>query len=168
MIKILVIGNSASGKTSIIRRFVSNSFDPNYNATVACDFQLKVLKFDDQNEIRLQLWDIMGQDTKVGGVNKLFCRGASGAVVVADITNQDSLDNTVNWKDQVDTYISMANGMPVPMVLVVNKYDLVQPLEEKGQELEDFMTQPYLDNFAFENGFIGVHRTSAKTGLNIN
>jgi GTPase SAR1 family protein len=60
MIKILVIGNSASGKTSIIRRFVSNSFDPNYNATVACDFQLKILKFDDGNEIRLQLWDIMG------------------------------------------------------------------------------------------------------------
>jgi hypothetical protein len=54
------------------------------------------------------------------------------------------------------------------MVLVVNKYDLVQPLEEKGQELEDFMTQDYLENFAFDNGFIGVMRTSAKTGLNVN
>ena len=40
------------------------------------------------------------------------------------------------------------------MVLLVNKYDLVQPLEDQGQELEEFMTQEYLNNFAFDNGFV--------------
>ena len=86
MIKILVIGNSFSGKTSIVNRFVSNKFDTHYKATVACDFSMKILKIE-ENEIRLQLWDLVGQDCRVGGINKLFCRGASGALVVADISN---------------------------------------------------------------------------------
>ncbi len=59
MIKILVIGNSFSGKTSIVNRFVQNKFDPNYKATVACDFSMKILKIED-TEIRLQLWDLVG------------------------------------------------------------------------------------------------------------
>ena len=86
MLKILVIGNSFSGKTSIVSRFVSDKFETNYKATVACDFSMKILRLED-NEIRLQLWDLVGQDSRVGGINKLFCRGASGALVVADITN---------------------------------------------------------------------------------
>ncbi len=59
MIKILVIGNSYSGKTSIVNRFVSNKFDANYKATISCDFSLKILKIG-ENEIRLQLWDLVG------------------------------------------------------------------------------------------------------------
>ena len=109
MIKILVIGDSFSGKTSLVNRFISNKFDPNYKATVACDFSLKILKIEG-NEIRLQLWDLVGQDARGAAINKVFCRGASGAIVVADITNEDSLDSTLNWKDQVDMNVSLANG----------------------------------------------------------
>ena len=167
MIKILVIGNSFSGKTSIVNRFVKGEFESNYKATVACDFSLKILRIE-ENEIRLQLWDLVGQDHRVGGINKLFCRGSSGALVVADITNQDSLENTLNWKEQVDTHVAMPNGNPIPMILVVNKYDLIQSIEESGRPVEEYMTQQYLDKFATENGFIGAVRTSAKTGLNVN
>ncbi len=167
MIKILVIGNSYSGKTSIVNRFVSNKFDSNYKATVACDFSMKILKIE-ETEIRLQLWDLVGQDSRIGGINKLFCRGAAGALVVADITNRESLEATISWKEQVDANVALKNGQPIPMILVVNKYDLVQQLEEKGQELEDFMTQQYLDEFAEQNGFIAAIRTSAKTGTNVN
>ena len=52
MIKILVIGNSYSGKTSLVNRFVQNKFDGNYKATIACDFAMKILKIED-TEIRL-------------------------------------------------------------------------------------------------------------------
>ena len=52
MLKILVIGNSYSGKTSLVNRFVQNKFDPNYKATVACDFSMKILKIDEA-ELRL-------------------------------------------------------------------------------------------------------------------
>ena len=57
MLKILVIGNSNAGKTQLINRFVSGKFDDNYKATIACDFSIKILQLD-QNEIRLQMWDI--------------------------------------------------------------------------------------------------------------
>ena len=86
------------------------------------------------------MWDLVGQDSRVGGqINKLFCRGASGAIVVADITNKESLENTLKWKEQVDTHVALRNGKPIPMVLLANKYDLIKNMEETGRELEDFM-----------------------------
>ena len=137
MIKILVIGNSYSGKTSIVNRFVSNKFDPNYKATVACDFSMKILKIE-ETELRLQLWDLVGQDTRVGGVNKLFCRGALGALVVADINNRESLEATITWKEQVDVNVALKNGEPIPMILVLNKFDLVEGIDE--EKLDEHMT----------------------------
>jgi len=133
MLKILVIGNSYSGKTSIVNRFVQGKFDPNYKATVACDFSLKILKME-ETEVRLQLWDLVGQDSRVGGINKLFCRGALGALVVADISNRDSIESTIRWKEQVDMNTTLKNGEPIPMILVVNKFDLVENVAEEDLE----------------------------------
>ena len=86
MLKLLVIGNAFAGKTQLIQRFVSNKFDNDYKPTIGCDFAIKIFEIDG-NEIRIQVWDLMGQDRAVGGLNKLFCKGASGALVVADITD---------------------------------------------------------------------------------
>jgi len=69
MFKIIIIGNSSVGKTSIINRFVSNRFDHNYKATIAADFQVKILNLNG-NEIRLQIWDLVGMDTNFAGMNK--------------------------------------------------------------------------------------------------
>lgn len=69
MFKIIVIGNSAVGKTSIVNRFVGNRFDHNYKATIAADFQVKILNLNG-NEIRLQIWDLVGMDTNFAGMNK--------------------------------------------------------------------------------------------------
>jgi len=88
-------------------------------------------------------------------------------VVVADITNEESLENTVNWKEQVDAQAALPDGAPLPMILLSNKYDKVQELEEQGKGLEPFMTQEYLDKFASDNNFLQGLRTSAKTGHNI-
>ena len=97
MLKILVIGNSNAGKTQLINRFVSNKFDEEYRATIACDFAIKILELEN-TEIRLQMWDLQGQDRAIGGINKLFCKGATGAIVVADITDIESIENAANWK----------------------------------------------------------------------
>ena len=57
MIKLLIVGNSNAGKTQLINRFVSDRFDDEYRATIACDFAIKILEIDG-NQIRLQMWDI--------------------------------------------------------------------------------------------------------------
>ena len=98
MFKIIVIGNSAVGKTSIVNRFVGNRFDHNYRATIAADFQVKILSLGG-NEIRLQIWDLVGMDTNFAGMNKSFCRNASGAILVGDINDIDSIEATAKWKE---------------------------------------------------------------------
>ena len=119
----------------------------------------------------------------VGGINKLFCKGASGALVVGDITDLESIENTVNWKRQVGEHVSQQknqfeyNGQSgdededdehtIPMLLVLNKYDLVEDLVNDGHDLEEFMTFDYLHKFAEEYGFIGAMCTSAKTGQGV-
>ena len=139
MYKILVIGDSFSGKTSLVNQFVHSKFDAQYRATITCEFALKIIRFDDQ-DIRLQLWDVAGQD-RLGGISKLFCRDAIGAVVVADITRKETLDNAVIWKEQVDSHVQLADGKGIPMVLTLNKFDLVSEYEEGGRDLEDYMKE---------------------------
>ena len=111
------------------------------------------------------MWDLVGQDSRVGGINKLFCRNAVGALVVADISNRESIEATISWKEQVDTHVALKNGEPIPMILIVNKYDLVQDVEE--EKLEEQMTQAFLDEVAEQNGFVAALRVSAKTGHNV-
>ena len=105
MIKLLVVGNTNAGKTQFINRFANNKFDDEYRTTIACDFSIKLLEIDG-NELRLQIWDLQGQDRAIGGINKLFCKGASGALVVADITDVASIENTANWKNKMNESVA--------------------------------------------------------------
>ena len=101
MFKIIVLGNSAVGKTSIVTRFVGDRYDPHHKATVAADFQMKHLNLQG-NEIRLQIWDLVGMDTSFAAINRNFCRQASGALMVADITDPKSIEDAAQWKEEVD------------------------------------------------------------------
>ena len=165
MFKILVVGDVCSGKTAIVEQFVHHRFDPVYKSTVACEFALKILTIDG-HAIRLQLWDIAGQD-RLGGISKLFCRDAHAAIVVCDLTKKQTLTNTVAWKQQVDSHVCLPNEQPIPMVLAANKYDLVEDYENTGRRMDEYMTQGGLDDFADDAGFVGAFRTSAKTGHNV-
>lgn len=165
MFKIIVIGNSAVGKTSIVNRFVGDRFDHNYKATIAADFQVKILNIQG-NEIRLQIWDLVGMDTTFAGINRSFCRNASGAILVGDLTEPGTIESTAEWKRQVEEIVAV-NDSPIPMILALNKLDLVDEKEANGEPLEDFQKQENLDEFALESGFIGAVRVSAKNDTNI-
>ena len=83
--KVIVIGEVSTGKSALVKRYVHNFFGnhANYRATVGVDFQLKILKFNDDLEIRLQLWDIAGQE-RFSSMTRAYYKGAVGAVVVFD------------------------------------------------------------------------------------
>ena len=101
MYKILVIGDQATGKTSMVNRFVNKTFDPVHRATIACDFSLKIVQINGR-PLRIQLWDIAGNPSflpkgqdRLQGITKLFCRGAAGGLVVSDVTRKETLEKWV-------------------------------------------------------------------------
>jgi len=96
MIKLLVIGDSDTGKTSMVNLYVHNKFDKMKGPTIVGEFQNKSYLHEGR-ELKLNIWDIAGQD-RLGGVSKLFCRNAAGAIVLCDITRPETLHNAVLWK----------------------------------------------------------------------
>ena len=86
MFKIILLGNSSVGKTSIVNRFIGDRFESDYTATVGPEFQAKIMNIRG-NEIRLHVWDLVGMDTSYNCLNRNFCREANGVIMVGDITN---------------------------------------------------------------------------------
>ncbi|XP_036443719.1 ras-related protein Rab-38 [Colossoma macropomum] len=158
LFKVLVIGDLGVGKTSIIKRYVHQIFSQHYRATIGVDFALKVLNWDSQTVIRLQLWDIAGQE-RYGNMTRVYYREAVGALIVFDVTRASTFDAVLKWKDDLDSKVTLSNGKPVPAVLLANKSDQLR---------EGVCPQiPKLDTFCKENGFVGWFETSAKENTNI-
>ncbi|KAJ7996367.1 hypothetical protein DPEC_G00236360 [Dallia pectoralis] len=112
------------------------------------------MPWDSANVIRLQLWDIAGQE-RYGNMTRVYYREAVGALVVFDVTRASTFEAVLKWKDDLDTKVSLIHGKPVPAVLLANKSDQV------------FSQQPKLDAFCLEHGFMGWFETSAKENTNI-
>ncbi|XP_058489161.1 ras-related protein Rab-38 isoform X1 [Solea solea] len=150
--KILVIGDLGVGKTSIIKRYVHHNFSPNYRATIGVDFALKVLNWD-QETVRLQLWDIAGQE-RFGNMTRVYYREAMGAFIVFDATRPASFEAVAKWKEDLDSKLTLANGKNVATVLLANKCDQGRDvLTNNGIKMEQFCQ---------DNGFVGWFETSAK------
>eukprot|EP00163_Fabomonas_tropica_P016075 TRINITY_DN289_c0_g1_i2.p1 TRINITY_DN289_c0_g1~~TRINITY_DN289_c0_g1_i2.p1 ORF type:complete len:174 (+),score=40.71 TRINITY_DN289_c0_g1_i2:277-798(+) len=95
--KVLVVGDIGAGKTSIIKRYVHNMFSMHYKSTIGVDFALKVIQWDPKTIVRLQLWDIAGQE-RFGNMTRVYYKEAVGAMVVFDITRQTTFDAVLKWK----------------------------------------------------------------------
>ena len=80
-------------------------------------------------------------------MNKYFCMNASGAILVGDINDIDSIEATAKWKEQVEEIVAL-NDSPIPMVLAVNKFDTVADKEARGLPLENHQTKEWVDEFA--------------------
>ncbi|XP_025092883.1 ras-related protein Rab-32-like isoform X3 [Pomacea canaliculata] len=156
--KILVIGELGTGKTSIIKRYVHQFFSQHYRATIGVDFALKVLNWDADTLIRLQLWDIAGQE-RFGNMTRVYYKEAVGAFVVFDVTRASTFDAVTKWKNDLDSKVQLSDGSPVPCVLLANKCD------QTKEGLVNNTAQ--MDEFCKEKGFIGWYETSAKENINI-
>ncbi|XP_037323523.2 ras-related protein Rab-38 [Pungitius pungitius] len=158
LFKVLVIGDLGVGKTSIIKRYVHQIFSQHYRATIGVDFALKVLQWNPDTVIRLQLWDIAGQE-RYGNMTRVYYREAVGALVVFDVTRASTFDAVLKWKEDLDSKVTLNHGRPVPAVLLANKSD--QLASQQASQ------QPKLDSFCRENGFVGWFETSAKENAKI-
>ncbi|KAF2357141.1 Small GTP-binding protein domain [Trinorchestia longiramus] len=158
LFKILVIGELGTGKTSIIKRYVHQFFSQHYRATIGVDFALKVLSWDSNTVIRLQLWDIAGQE-RFGNMTRVYYKEAVGAFIVFDVTRAQTFDCITKWKNDLDTKVTLPNGSPIPTVLLANKCD---------QPKEGIVNSPArMDEYCRESGYAGWFETSAKENINI-
>nr|XP_057943012.1 ras-related protein Rab-38-like isoform X2 [Doryrhamphus excisus] len=155
--KVLVIGDLGVGKTSIIRRYVHHSYSTNYRATIGVDFALKVLHWD-TDTVRLQLWDIAGQE-RFGNMTRVYYREAMGAFIVFDVTRPTTFEAVVKWKEDLDSKLMLANGRSIATVLLANKCDQGRELAGNGLKMEQLCK---------DHGFAGWFETSARDNLNIN
>ncbi|KAJ8280430.1 hypothetical protein GJAV_G00054470 [Gymnothorax javanicus] len=155
--KILVIGDLGVGKTSIIKRYAHQNFSSNYRATIGVDFALKVLNWHSKT-IRLQLWDIAGQE-RFGNMTRVYYREAMGVFIVFDVTRPSTFEAVTKWKEDLDSKLTLSNGKNIAAVLLANKCDQGRDvLMNNGIEM---------DQFCKENGFVGWFETSAKENINI-
>jgi len=140
-------------KTSIIKRYVHKQFSTSYKSTIGVDFALKVISWENQITIRLQLWDIAGQE-RFGNMTRVYYKEAVGAFVVFDITRPQTFEAVKKWKLDIDHKVFLQEDKPIPCVLLANKCDLK---ESTNSRLFDD-----LPNYIVENQFAGWFETSAK------
>jgi small GTP-binding protein len=154
--KIVIIGDPTVGKTSIRKRYLGKGFDGNYLATIGADFAIKML-----DNSAIQIWDLAGH-TIYQNVRSDFYRGSQGALIVFDITNFDSLNQVMNWAEE----ILRVTPKPVPLLLVGNKVDLRDETSDTIQKVdaEVFVTQ-LTHKTNIQTNYI---ETSALTGFNVN
>ena len=149
-LKILLIGDSAVGKTSILFRYINEEFPEYYISTIGVEYKIKTLIINGKRVI-LRIWDTSGQE-RYRSITQNFYRNANGILFVFDITNKESFNNIKDWL--ID---SENSEIKITKILVGNKIDLLDK-RKVDQEL--------IDNFAEKKG-MKYFETSAKEGRNI-
>ena len=153
--QILIIGNSVVGKTSILTKYTTKTYNENYIATVGLDFFTKDEKIDDKT-IRVKIWDTAGQE-RYKAITKCFFQRAQGIIIVFDVTNKKSFDDLKIWIDSIRSQSKLTEDLEnMPIIIIGNKIDIPKRVIDKDTAL----------NFAKEQN-LDYYETSAKTGEGI-
>ncbi|GFY92259.1 RAB GTPase homolog A4D [Actinidia rufa] len=116
--KIVLIGDSAVGKSQLLTRFARNEFNLDSKATIGVEFQTKTLVIDHKT-VKAQIWDTAGQE-RYRAVTSAYYRGSLGAMIVYDITKRQSFDHVARWLDELRSHADKN----IVIMLVGNKSDL--------------------------------------------
>ena len=151
--KILLLGDSTVGKTCFLLRYMEDSFIDLHMATIGLDYRLKTMILEDQKKVKVQLWDTAGQD-KFRAITRNYYKGASGIILIFDVTNNKSFENIKKWMNEIKEEISEK----VSIVLIGNKID--NTAERKiSKEQGEKLAKDYE---------VAFFETSAKTGEGVN
>ena len=146
--RIVVIGDSAVGKTSILNQLIDNKFNSYEQSTIGANYQLYVEEIEEQ-KIEMQIWDTAGQE-KFRSLAPIYFRNSAGAVAVYDQTNKNSFDHLDNW---IKTFTEIA-GTDTVVTIAANKCDLTNLIQIPFSEASEW---------ASSRGF-EIISTSAQSG----
>uniref|UniRef100_UPI0037E93F7A ras-related protein Rab-7L1-like n=1 Tax=Semicossyphus pulcher TaxID=241346 RepID=UPI0037E93F7A len=156
LLKVLVVGDGNVGKTSFVQRYVSGQFNKTYKMTVGVDFSVKLLHWSDKERVRLQLWDIAGQERFIS-MTRIYYKGALGCVLMFDVTSSASFLSCRHWKQDLDNKAMLPDGRAIPCILLANKCDLSKRV----------VSADSIDRFSKAHGFITWMETSVKENKNV-
>ena len=149
LLKILVIGESAVGKSCLLLRYTVGKFQDTFMTTIGVDFKTKHLEINGKN-VKLQIWDTAGQE-KFRSITKAYYRGAHGILVVFDISRRETFNQTRMWIDS----IKESSTTPIDMILVGSKADLERAISrEEAEKLAASYNIKYFETSAKENSGI--------------
>ena len=118
-LKVVIIGDSGVGKTSVLQRYMSGKFSAQHRATVGADFLSKDITLGAKN-YNLQVWDTAGQE-RFQSIGSAFYRGSDCCVVVFDITQAKSFDNLETWKNEFINQGGIKDPERFPFIILGNK-----------------------------------------------
>ncbi|ODV89030.1 hypothetical protein CANCADRAFT_32418 [Tortispora caseinolytica NRRL Y-17796] len=157
LLKIIILGDSGVGKTSLMQQFVNKKFSNQYKATIGADFLTKEVIVDDRM-VTMQLWDTAGQE-RFQSLGVAFYRGADCCVLVYDVNNTKSFENLDSWRDEFLIQASPRDPENFPFVVLGNKIDI--------EESKRTIPQRRALSFCQSKGNIPYFETSAKEAINV-
>ena len=150
-LKILILGDSSVGKTTLLLKYVDGYFPTIYVATIGVEYKVKKININGIN-INLQIWDTAGQE-RFRGITKNFLKGADGIIYTYDITNKSSFDSLKNW---IMTAEETVEGFK--KIIIGNKIDLEENRKVSKESFNKFC----------QNKNMQGYEVSAKEGTNVN
>ncbi|MFW9821695.1 MAG: Rab family GTPase [Candidatus Thorarchaeota archaeon] len=150
-LKIIVIGEPAVGKTSLVKKYVSGRFTTDYRSSIGTNIYTKKIVLENLTKATLQLWDIAGQERWIS-MRRSYYSGAKGVIVVGDLTRINTFNQIEKfWVPDLNHYCSA-----VPLILIANKNDLSFEIEKE-----------YVESIGERIKSSSVIFTSAKSGDNV-
>jgi Ras-related protein Rab-1A len=161
VLKVVVAGDGAVGKTSLIRRYCEGKFEHTRVTTIGVDFQTQTVELPERT-VKLSIWDLAGQE-RFAVVRSGFYRGSRAAALVFDVTDPQSLADLVRWREEI-----LAAVKEQKFLVIGNKVDLERVVpEEQGKAFADSIGAPYLETSALTGAgvkwlFQGLARLALK------
>ncbi|KAL0081450.1 small GTPase superfamily [Phycomyces blakesleeanus] len=157
LLKVIILGDSGVGKTSLMNQYVNKKFSSQYKATIGADFLTKEVLVDDKL-VTMQIWDTAGQE-RFQSLGVAFYRGADCCVLVYDVNNNKSYESLGQWHDEFLVQASPRDPENFPFVVLGNKVDM--------DESKRMVSQKRAMAFCQAKGNIPYFETSAKEAINV-
>ncbi|KAH3669419.1 hypothetical protein OGAPHI_001540 [Ogataea philodendri] len=157
ILKVIILGDSGVGKTSLMQQFINGKFSQQYKATIGADFLPKDLVIDDK-QVTMQIWDTAGQE-RFQSLGVAFYRGSDCCVLVYDVTNTKSFENLQSWRDEFLIQANIKDPDNFPFVVIGNKIDV--------EENKRLVSSKKAQTVCASLGNLPYFETSAKEAVNV-